>query len=595
MSTSDLDRLREAGLLADIDRHFALLMAELGATPSVALTAAVASARHRAGHTCLPLAGCAGQPVARIADWLVGTGTSLEKKALRNVADVRLPQLGELRADLAASDVVETSIPPIETNGGERCPLVLDGSRLYLHRVFEAERRVAERLKATASRGAGEPAGLQDTMARLFPNAGDELRSAARAATASRVCIVTGGPGTGKTTMAARLIALLVELEFTHPRRIALATPTGKAATRLQESVASQMVELVNRVPTLRQFAPTASTAHSLLGRGRLARLDTLIVDECSMLDLKLIARLLAELSEDARLILLGDAAQLSSVAPGSVFSDLCGAGESCASALAASLVRLTTSHRFAKAGGIGRLAAAVVDGNAQAAIASLEDPADPAVALAPLSEDEFEIFATEYALKDCVPLIEAIRRGEDASFPSRRILCAHRTGAFGIRRFSRVVERCLRERNLIRNADEFYVGRPIIITRNDRPTGLSNGDTGIVIPGNDGLRQVWFPDLSPAGAEERFLVAPARLPEHESFFALTVHRAQGSEYDEVGFIPGPAESRVNTRELLYTAATRARQKVIIHATRSTIQTTIARKTERASGLMHRLSAGSRK
>ena len=591
MNTSGLDRLCDAGYLADIDRHFALLLKKLGASTSVALTAAVASARHRVGHTCLPLTGCAGQPVARIADWLSSAASS-DDEANSPVADIQLPSLAKLRSELTASGVVETSILPIETNGGERRPLVLDGDRLYLHRVFEAERRVAARLKSSAgSASHKEPATLENTIARLFPDAGEEFGSAARAATGGKVCIVTGGPGTGKTTMAARLIALLVELGLSNPRRIGLATPTGKAATRLQESVASQMEDLVVSVPKLAEFVPAASTAHSLLGRGRLVRLDTLIVDECSMLDLKLMARLLAELPETARLILLGDAAQLSSVAPGSVFSDLCGAGESGESALGNSQVRLTTSHRFAQDGGIGRLATAVVEGNAQAAIASLEDGADSAVTQVPLAEDDFAAFAEAYALEDCVPVIEAIRRGEDASFPSRRVLCAHRTGAFGVRRFNAVVERCLRDRKLIQAGDEFYIGRPIIITRNDRPTGLSNGDTGIVVLGPDGIRRVWFPDLTPASAADRFLVAPARLPEHESFFALTVHRAQGSEYDEVAFIPGPAESRVNTRELLYTALTRAREKVTIHGDPLAIRSAIARKTERASGLLDRLAA----
>ena len=231
-----------------------------------------------------------------------------------------------------------------------------------------------------------------------------------------------------------------------------------------------------------------------------------------------------------------------------------------------------------------------MVEGNAQAAIASLEDGTDSAVTQVPLAEDDFAAFAEAYALEDCVPVMEAIRRGEDASFPSRRVLCAHRTGAFGVGRFNAVVERCLRDLGLIRAGDEFYIGRPIIITRNDRPTGLSNGDTGMVVEGQDGLRRVWFPDLTPVSAADRFLVAPARLPEHESFFALTVHRAQGSEYDEVAFIPGPAESRVNTRELLYTALTRARQKVTIHGDPLAIRSAIARKTERASGLLDRLA-----
>ena len=156
MNTSGLDRLRDAGYLADIDRHFALLLKELGASTSVALTAAVASARHRVGHTCLPLAGCAGQPVARVADWLPGAGASANDEATSPVADVRLPPLPELRSELNASGVVETSILPIETNGGERRPLVLDGDRLYLHRVFEAERRVAERLKSSAGNASQE-------------------------------------------------------------------------------------------------------------------------------------------------------------------------------------------------------------------------------------------------------------------------------------------------------------------------------------------------------------------------------------------------------------------------------------------------------
>ena len=184
-------------------------------------------------------------------------------------------------------------------------------------------------------------------------------------------------------------------------------------------------------------------------------------------------------------------------------------------------------------------------------------------------------------------PAHPALLQGARA-FPTRRILCAHRTGPFGVARFNRLVERRLRERGLVPTGDEFYIGRPIIVTRNDRPTGLSNGDTGVVVAGADGLRQVWFPDLS---HDERFLVSPARLPEHESFFALTVHRAQGSEYEAVGFVTGPSESRVNTRELFYTAVTRARRTVTIHGDRAAIRAAVNRKTERASGLMDRLSA----
>ena len=174
-------------------------------------------------------------------------------------------------------------------------------------------------------------------------------------------------------------------------------------------------------------------------------------------------------------------------------------------------------------------------------------------------------------------------------AFPSRRVLCAHRRGPVGVGRFNRLVERGLRARGVL-EGDEFYVGRPIIVTRNDRQTGLSNGDTGVVVGAADGRRQVWFPDL--AGGGERFLLAPSRLPEHESFFALTVHRAQGSEYDEVVFIPGDPESRVSTRELFYTAVTRARRKVTVLADQDAVRAAVQRTTSRATGLSDRLAVG---
>ena len=152
--------------------------------------------------------------------------------------------------------------------------------------------------------------------------------------------------------------------------------------------------------------------------------------------------------------------------------------------------------------------------------------------------------------------------------------------------RFNRLVERRLHERGMV-DEEEFYIGRPIIVTRNDRRTGLSNGDTGVVVA-HDGERRVWFPEL---GGDERLLVSPSRLPQHESFFALTVHRAQGSEYDEVAFIPGDAESRVSSRELFYTAVTRARSKVAVLAEEQAVVAALQRGTTRATGLATRLAA----
>ena len=399
-----------------------------------------------------------------------------------------------------------------------------------------------------------------------------------------------GGPGTGKTTLAASLIALLAGLGIAEPRRIALAAPTGKAAARLQESVRTQFRAraLADKVPALRGFTPVASTLHRLLNRTD-TLVDALLVDECSMVDLPLMARLLDGLRDGTRLILLGDAGQLSSVEPGSVFSDICATSDSGTSPLASCIVRLTKSHRFGPSSGIGRLASAIGRGDAASAIAALNDSAD--TNLEHLADEAaFERFARETA-EEWAAHIGRSPAGN--AFLARRVLCAHRRGPYGVNRFNRVVERRLRDTGCIPANDEFYPGRPIIVTRNDRATGLSNGDTGVVILDSQNRRRVWFPDLAGQdGDDARFLVSPSRLPDHESFFALTVHRAQGSEYDEVVFIPGDADSRVNTRELLYTAVTRARQRVTVRADEDTVAAAIRRRTARATGLPERLRDG---
>ena len=631
MDRDQLEVLTEARVLADIDRFFALSMADLGAGPEVVLSAAAVSAMHRAGHTCLPLAE-AGKPLAEIVERPSSEdGEEVPEHALA----IRLPARAAWRAALAASPVVAVGDRPPTPLGLDRdrpptplgldrdrpptplgldrdrpptplgldcdrpprplgldcdrppCPLVLDRDRLYLHRLFEAESGLAARMLALAADVT--PCDLGDALARVFGGAADQATvAAATAAVERRLCIVTGGPGTGKTTLAASLIALLAHLGIAQAQRIGLVTPTGKAAARLQEAVNTQLDErdLRARVPALANFTPVAGTIHRLLTRPDL-RLDALVVDECSMVDLPLMNRLLAALPATCRLILLGDTDQLASVEPGSVFSDLCAAGSS--SPLAPCIVRLTRSHRFAVDQGIGLLAAAVVGGDAEAALATLNDPREGQTERQPLaSAAAFDRFAMACA-DEWNGHIKTLRAASATApaFPSRRVLCAHRRGPFGVGRFNRLVERGLRARGVL-ESEEFYVGRPIIVTRNDRQTGLSNGDTGVVVADGEGRRHVWFPDL--ASGAERFLLAPSRLPEHESFFALTVHRAQGSEYNEVMFIPGDPESRVSTRELFYTAVTRARHKVTVLADADAVRTAVQHTTSRATGLADRLA-----
>ncbi len=657
-----LDTLHGEGHLADVDLHFGRLIAELdgGGGPELPLAAALASAWTRDGHACLALSEVAGR------DWpRTGAGA------------VRLPALEPWIEALDASPIVARS------GDGERRPLVLDRQgRLYLERLRTAEQAVADGLRRLAEDDAGvdpkgldaasggripesgprpEPDGLDAALDRLFPGAtpDDRPRAAARTAVLRRLCVVSGGPGTGKTTTAAAIVALLVELGLAAPDRIALAAPTGKAAARLQEAVRGQRQALLSRAPALEGFDPRATTVHRWLlhhVRKGLAA-DALILDEGSMVDLTLMAQVLRALPDGARLVLLGDASQLASVQPGSVFADLCRAGggraeggnggigpgriaagadraeagigetvtgaagteetreagrESALSSssptaldggrpprrspLASCVVELVHNWRFDERGGLGRLAAAVVRGDAPAAVAALRDPSDTAVELRPLPDAAaFERLAVRFADEWFAPALRKARelRGppdEGAGpLPSFRVLCAHRVGPFGAERFNRSVERRLRALGLVRAHDAFYPGRPILVTRNDPRTRLSNGDTGVVLRDADGRAQVWFPELEDAEGGPR-LVAPARLPPHESFFALTVHRAQGSEYDEAAVAPGPADSRVATRELLYTAVTRARRRMVVYGAAESVAAAVERPTERSSGLRDALA-----
>ena len=571
-----LQELRENDLIADIDWHFARLIAKFDRheRPEVALAAALASVRTRAGHVCLDLVECAGRPLETVFD---DTGPSE-----REIPSRTLPPLDRWREALLASPVVAG--PDCE---GPR-PLVLDArGRLYLARYRNAERSVAKALLAMAE-SVDSVANADAKLDDLFQAEDRDQRRAAEAVLRHRLCVVTGGPGTGKTYLAARLIALFLDLGLAKQDRIALAAPTGKAAARLQESVAGQIEELARTVRALEGYVANATTVHRLLYRARSGAglpVDAVVLDEASMVDLALMSRLVDVLPDHARLVVLGDAHQLSSVQPGAVLGDLCAVGQSSDSPLHGCVVELSGSRRFAKDSGIGRLAEAIVSGNAAAAIAALADQSDPETEMRPLADPRaFERLAAHHAVESWAP---CLRNPRELGFPKLRVLCAHRHGPFGTQRFNRLVEAELRQRGLV-GREEFYPGRPIIVTRNDRATELSNGDTGVVVGDAEG-RRVLFPELKRTDGQP-FEVSPARLPDHESFFALTVHRAQGSEYEEVAFVPGPADARATTRELFYTAVTRARSRAIVYGDAASVVHAVGRATERVGGLDIRLS-----
>lgn len=580
-------------VLRPLDVHFGRCLEALTPRPIAALGPAAALASFAAGQgaSCIDLAPWAGQP---------GPGPWAEQT---------LPPMPDWRRQLLASEVVAT--------GEAGVPLVLDAhNRLYLLRFFADEAELARGVH----RLAGAPVAIDEDrlhseLERLFGTADPDQRLAAANAALSQLAIVSGGPGTGKTTTVVRLLALLVAL-WPHPARpprIALAAPTGKAANRLAQSVAAQRealpAELAEPIPT------QAVTLHRLLGyqpgRERPAHharrplhADIIVIDEGSMVDLAMMARLIRALPAGARLILLGDRDQLASVQAGAVLGDLCAGYRGYSPARAARLRRLCPaaevleqatappmadciallrhSYRFRAEGGIGRLAAAVRAGDSAGTRDALAAD-DPAVRLQPLSGTRpawagATALAGQYAqlLQDKTPA-DAL-----AALERLRVLCALREGPFGVIELNRQIEQALRRLGRI-GADG--AGRAIIITRNDYTLGLFNGDIGLLAhePQHGGLHAC-FPQ--PGGVRR---LSPARLPPHESVFAMTVHKSQGSEFEEVVLVLPPQPHPLVTRELLYTGITRARERLVLETGEMTLAAAVGQPTERPSGLRERL------
>jgi len=498
-----------------------------------------------------------------------------------------------------------------------RRPLVLDAAgRLYLRRYFEHEARLAAALRAraqqsTAALGEDE---IEDALDRLFPASAataagaspvagepDMQRVAARTAATRHLCVISGGPGTGKTSTVVKILALLAEQSQRAgeraPRALLLA-PTGKAAMRLTDAI-RRAKDALACTPEIRAAIPEqASTIHRALGsiegsstrfrhdRAHPLRADVVLVDEASMVDLALMTRLVAAVPDTARLILLGDKDQLASVEAGAVLGELCGPERphrAPDAPLAASIVELTRSYRYGAGSGIEALASAINAGDAARALAILADPAVADVArVDPASESTLSEPLRDAALTGFRAYLDENDPAQSLAALERfRILCAHRHGPYGVGAANAEVEALLASADRIdRRAGPTYLGRPIIVMRNDYQLQLFNGDVGTIVD-HEGRRLAFF--LGPDGTPRH--LSPARLPPHETVFAMTVHKSQGSEFDRVAVLLGDRSSPLLTRELLYTAVTRARHAVSLHATVEVIAEAISRPTERASGL----------
>ena len=561
------------------------------------------------GHVCLPLAALPGGCADEVSRVLLASGTAVEA--------------GKIPHTLAATAF----------------PLVIDNDRLYLRAFFDLECRLSRALSALAV--PQEETALERSRAALeavfTPRDGVDWQKVAVAlAITRRLTLISGGPGTGKTTTVAALIACLIELE--PDLRIALAAPTGKAAARLREALNERARGLPEAARA--RLPAEAHTLHRLLGAtatpGRFRHhaanplaLDLLVVDEASMLDLALAASLFDALPSHARLVLLGDKDQLAAVEAGAVFADLSsgwrfraqeaarlalladvpketlmqGAGSE--AALLDSVVWLVHSHRFRADSGIGRLAREINAGEGAQSLAWLRNQTDPAVCWI---EDEND--ATSSDAPPSAAALAAMEAGYAAYFSALResnvdeplearaariftafehfrVLVAVHRGARGLAAINARLEHYARAALGIDSAatGPFWPGRPVIVLENDPVTRLFNGDVGLCLPGCDGALTVVFPSHD-GGIRA---IPPRRLPEHDTAFALTVHKSQGSEFSEVLFLLPVQPMRVISRELLYTAVSRAACRVTIAGSGAVFEAGCAMRHERFSGLGKRL------
>lgn len=614
-----------------LSRQFALRMAAWSAhaTDSLVWAAALVSHFRSKGHTCLPLDRAAGRLLSEVVE--------------RAPTTIRLPQLTDWTDALQRSGLVlnsETmlqglnSCPPIGAShiksNTRLAPLILGPSfRLYLHRYWTYEQEVATILRRRSKQlHFWDPGRLSTAIQHFFPPLPDDgfdwQALAAYSALRRGLTVISGGPGTGKTRTVARHLAVLSSLaavEGTPPPRVFLTAPTGKAATRLTEAIGQAMKDLPTVASRTASNSLQATTLHRLLGFSpfatgsnignppRLLSADVVVVDEASMMDIALLVKLLRSLSETTRLVLVGDQDQLTAVEAGSVLGEMWSAPSSRqyspvwasevsaslgrtlppeavnskATPLADSMVELQRSHRFGAEGAIQVFCRCIRSRDISLTRSAWRGTV-PGLKVVPMPSTALRLTGL---MDKLIPWHQRLVTSESPAaalgfLRELRLLSPLRHGPLGVESLNRDITRRMAGQGLISTGRDWYSGRPVLVTSTDVDLGLSNGDTGLALTDpKDGRLLVWFE--TPEGGLRS--LSPLRMPPHETAYVMTVHKSQGSEFTEVVLLIPDEPHPLVSRELIYTAVTRARRNAEIWGTEESLMAGLDRATERFSGL----------
>jgi len=644
-----LEQLLKMAKVRAIDMAFAdfvyseesvLDLSDTSSRECLTMLAAYASAQSGEQHSCIDLAKL-GQPF---------------------LGAYRFPKLSTMLSYIqSARTFVHLSVAVVNLDAQTAKPIILQNGKLYLQRYWQYESQLATIIKQKSAKTLDlDITAAQTLLSDLFGKEHDAINSQALDWQKIAVCIaasqslsfITGGPGTGKTTTVTKLLALLQGLAAKKGKvlNIQLVAPTGKAAARLTESISAAKLKL----PTVLQanLPDQCQTIHRLLGAKPQSpyfkadakhplHLDVLVLDEASMVDLPLMAKLFAALPKSAQIVLLGDQDQLASVETGSVLSDICTAshfqGDNTEHSLTAysdtmqqhltkllcvpatpnletstsittqsmiqdNVVRLLKSHRFSENSGIAQLAKQVKAGQINQSFSLLNDEQFTDINWHQPMQTTSRSVASEILktlITKLLPIYkqytQAIQQGELHQafkyWSQQQVLCAQKSGYWGVTQLNALIESELHKQGLIDNSKDFYIGRPVMLSKNDHQLKLFNGDIGIVMPdpNNRTLTKVWF--VTSEG-ELRGLL-PSRLPSLETLYAMTIHKSQGSEFESVYLCLPPIttnnQGRGLNRELIYTGLTRAKKYFMLFAESKALGLSLGQQCIRGSGLTERL------